>query len=103
MVIIYHNIPRLSRYILLINSKLYARVKPNALLRRSLGFLPRYIKGMIPVGTIPPTFRYFYLCIYLFLGYIFTYFWATSFMEKLILPILSLPRQTTVTTSPRVR
>ena len=28
---------------------------------------------------------------------------ATSFMEKLILPILSLPRHTTVTTSPRVR
>lgn len=28
---------------------------------------------------------------------------ATSFMEKLILPILSLPRHTTVTLSPRVR
>ncbi len=30
------------------------------------------------------------------------YFWATSFIEKLILPILSLPRHTTVTLSPSV-
>ena len=37
---------------------------------QALGFLPRYKKGMIPVGTIPLTFRYFYLCIYLFLGYV---------------------------------
>ena len=32
----------------------------------------------------------------------FNYCCATSFMEKLILPILSLPRQTTVTLSPSV-
>ena len=33
---------------------------------------------------------------------IFNYCCATSFIEKLILPILSLPKQTTVTTSPKV-
>lgn len=59
-------------------------------------------------STLKPAFFYYASCSGFEVSCLlscgsFSQTWATSFMEKLILPILSLPRQTTVTWSPRVR